>query len=53
MTQPADTLVASVLRALRHPWLRLSRAKFTRDWYATGSRRIAAERLMRSHADRT
>ena len=53
MIEPADTLLAAVLRALRHPWLRRTRAKFTRDWYLTGSAHIAAERLMRNHADRT
>jgi hypothetical protein len=43
----AETLVRSVLRALRHHRLPRSRAIFTREWFATGCRRAAAVTVIR------
>lgn len=50
MTTPnarAETLIRSVLRALRHHRLPRSRAIFTREWFATGCRRAAAISVIR------
>lgn len=43
----AETLVRSVLRALRHHRLPRSRATFTREWFVTGYRRAAAVTVIR------